>query len=58
LADEPTGELDLATGAAVFALLKDIVQKEKVAIIIATHDIALARIATATKELSDGTFVT
>ena len=57
LADEPTGELDLATGAAVFALLKDIVQKEKVAIIIATHDIALARIATATKELSDGTFV-
>ena len=58
LADEPTGELDLATGAAVFALLKDIVQKEKVAIIIATHDIALARIATATRELSDGTFVT
>ena len=58
LADEPTGELDLATGAAVFALLKDIVQKEKVAIIIATHDVALARIATATRELSDGTFVT
>lgn len=58
LADEPTGELDLATGAAVFALLKDIVQKEKVAIIIASHDVALAKIATATKELSDGTFVT
>jgi len=58
LADEPTGELDSATGAAIFALLKDIVQKEKVAIIVATHDVAAARIATATRELSDGTFVT
>jgi len=58
LADEPTGELDSATGAAVFALLKDIVQKEKVAIIVATHDVALASVATATKELSDGTFIT
>ena len=57
LADEPTGELDSATGAAIFALLKDIVQKEKVAIIVATHDVAVARIATATRELSDGTFV-
>jgi len=58
LADEPTGELDSATGAAVFALLKDIAQKEKVAIIVATHDVAMARIATVIRELSDGTFVT
>ena len=57
LADEPTGELDSATGAAVFALLKDIAQKGKVAIIVATHDVTMARIATATRELSDGTFV-
>jgi len=57
LADEPTGELDSASGAAIFAMLKDIVQKEKVAIVVATHDVALARIATATRELSDGTFV-
>ena len=58
LADEPTGELDSATGAAIFALLKDIAQKEKVAIIVATHDVAVASIATATRALSDGTFVT
>jgi len=58
LADEPTGELDSATGAAVFALLKDIVQQEEVAIIVATHDVAMARIATVIRELSDGTFVT
>ncbi len=57
LADEPTGELDSVSGAAIFAMLKDIVQKEKVAIVVATHDVAVARIATATRELSDGTFV-
>jgi len=57
LADEPTGELDSATGAAVFALLKDIAQKEKVAIIVATHDVTVARITTTTRRLSDGAFV-
>jgi len=57
LADEPTGELDSVSGAAIFAMLKDIVLKEKVAIVVATHDVALARIATAARELSDGTFV-
>ena len=57
LADEPTGELDSTTGAAIFALLKDIVEKENVAIIIATHDATMARIATISRELSDGTFV-
>jgi len=58
LADEPTGELDSATGAVVFALLKNIVKKEKVAIIVATHDVAMAGIATTARELSDGTFIT
>ncbi len=58
LADEPTGELDSTTGAAIFALLKEIVGQGNVAIIVATHDVASARTATAVKELSDGTFVT
>ena len=57
LADEPTGELDSTTGAAIFALLKDIVEKEKVAIVVATHDVTITRIATVARELSDGTFV-
>ena len=57
LADEPTGELDTTTGAAVFALLKEIVEQENVAIVVATHDVAMARIATVSRELSDGAFV-
>ena len=57
LADEPTGELDSATGAAIYALLKDIVKKEKVAMVVVTHDVALVEDATMTRELSDGTFV-
>jgi len=57
LADEPTGELDSSTGEAIFALLKQIVEKEEVGIIVATHDVAMAKIASSSKEISDGTFI-
>jgi putative ABC transport system ATP-binding protein len=57
LADEPTGELDLATGKAIFALLKEIASREDVGVLVATHDIAMAEIADVTRQLSDGTFV-
>ena len=54
-ADEPTGELDSVTGAAVFSLLKKIVDKEDVTVIAVTHDIAMAEeMATLTMGLSDG----
>lgn len=56
-ADEPTGELDSVTGAAVFSLLKEIIDKENVTVIAVTHDVALAEeMATVIKELSDGSF--
>jgi putative ABC transport system ATP-binding protein len=58
LADEPTGELDLATGKAIFNLLKEIAARENVGVVVATHDIAMAEIADVTRQLSDGTFVT
>jgi putative ABC transport system ATP-binding protein len=58
LADEPTGELDLATGTAIFNLLKEITRKEGVGIIVATHDIAMSKIADESRQISDGTFVT
>jgi putative ABC transport system ATP-binding protein len=57
LADEPTGELDTTTAAAIFSLLKEIVEQENVAIIVATHDITMAKIATFSRELSDGAFI-
>jgi putative ABC transport system ATP-binding protein len=57
LADEPTGELDTTTGAAIFGLLKHIADQEEVGIIVVTHDIAATKIATVTRRMSDGTFV-
>ena len=57
LADEPTGELDLATGQAIYALLKEISSQENVGIVVATHDVVMAEIADEIKEISDGTFV-
>ena len=57
LADEPTGELDLTTGTEIINLLKQITRTEGVGIIVATHDIAITRIADESRQLSDGTFV-
>jgi len=57
LADEPTGELDSMTGAAIFKLLREIVDKEKVAIIVTTHDVSVTPIADIAMQLSDGTIV-
>ena len=57
LADEPTGELDTTTGVTIFALLQEIVEKEDVAMIVVTHDVAFVKNATMTRELSDGTFI-
>ena len=57
LADEPTGELDTTTGAAIFSLLRQIVDSEKVGVIMVTHDVAAIKIATLTRHMSDGAFV-
>ena len=43
LADEPTGNLDPQTSAMVFDALIDIVRKEGLAALVATHDHALAK---------------
>jgi lipoprotein-releasing system ATP-binding protein len=42
LADEPTGNLDVATADAVFALLMETLQEHNVAALIATHNPDLA----------------
>ena len=38
LADEPTGELDTATGAGVFQLLRDLCSEQNTTVIVVTHD--------------------
>ena len=42
LADEPTGELDTATGHDIVALLKHLVTTEGLTLVVATHDPAVA----------------
>lgn len=43
LADEPTGNLDPATSETVIALLLEVAKEEKIAALIATHNMALAK---------------
>ncbi len=38
LADEPTGSLDEQTGETVFSLLKSLAERERIAVVLATHE--------------------
>jgi putative ABC transport system ATP-binding protein len=54
LADEPTGQLDSETGAAVMQLLRQLVAEEGTTAIVATHDPAVEAVADAALHLIDG----
>jgi putative ABC transport system ATP-binding protein len=54
MADEPTGELDTTTGAAILDLLRQIVEQEQVGIVVVTHDLSATKIATRAFRMSDG----
>lgn len=54
LADEPTGSLDEKTSAQVFNLLLDVVATEGVTLLMATHDLGLARKCDRLLEMRDG----
>lgn len=45
LADEPTGNLDLKTGATILKLLKNLHEKHNTTLIVATHDEKIAKSA-------------
>jgi putative ABC transport system ATP-binding protein len=53
-ADEPTGQLDSITGAAMMELLVDLVHKDGVAAVVTTHDPMLMGRADRVLELHDG----
>ncbi|HNB55254.1 MAG TPA: ATP-binding cassette domain-containing protein, partial [Anaerolineales bacterium] len=54
LADEPTGQLDSATGASIIALLRQIVAETGVTVVIASHDPKVHEAADVVFELKDG----
>jgi putative ABC transport system ATP-binding protein len=54
LLDEPTGDLDGATGSAIIALLQDLNARERVTLVIATHDPSIARQSSRVVRLRDG----
>jgi putative ABC transport system ATP-binding protein len=56
LADEPTGELDSSTGAQIAALL-DRVNADGTALVVVTHDEALAERARRVVRMADGRIV-
>jgi len=57
LADEPTGNLDSATGAQIIALLLALNREHASALLLVTHDPALARHAARVVGLRDGRVV-
>ncbi len=57
LADEPTGNLDSATGKIIVALLHDLAASEHTTIIAVTHDQQIAKQAALTFKLADGKLV-
>ncbi len=57
LADEPTGNLDSATGKIVLDLLLELNRREGTTLILVTHDPALSQLADRTVHLKDGTIV-
>lgn len=56
LADEPTGNLDSATGASILELLRGAVQAHRTVVLI-THDASIARRGTRIVTMADGRLV-
>jgi putative ABC transport system ATP-binding protein len=53
-ADEPTGNLDSATGDAIMGILNRLHKKEGVAILMVTHEVELAKTAERLVRMHDG----
>jgi len=57
LADEPTGNLDSKSGEMVLKLLKELHNKEKITVVIVTHDMKVAKQAKRIIKIMDGQIV-
>lgn len=58
LADEPTGNLDSATGKKIFDLLHDLSRNQNTTIVVVTHDLDIAGKTDKTFTLIDGKITT
>ncbi|GEA79839.1 ABC transporter ATP-binding protein [Cellulomonas uda] len=54
VADEPTGQLDSATGVAIMGLLRAVVEHERTTALVATHDPVMMSLADRVVRLQDG----
>ncbi len=54
LADEPTGNLDAATGLSVLELLRDLNRERGLTMIMVTHDAQIAQQADRVVRLAEG----
>ena len=54
LADEPTGQLDSATGRDIMNLIRRIVDEDGMTVVVATHDPELLAVADRVVEIADG----
>lgn len=57
LADEPTGNLDTATGKEILALIRDLHERLQTTVLIVTHDMAVAGSCPRMIRLRDGQIV-
>lgn len=57
IADEPTGNLDPSTAAHVFSVLTEVVAQQRVGLLMATHNLELAKAMDRTYELKDGVII-
>ena len=57
LADEPTGNLDTKTGIEIMNLLRQLNEKDKITIVVVTHEIDIAAYARRTIKIRDGEIV-
>ena len=53
-ADEPTGELDTATGISISNILKNISSERAVTVVVATHDPVISQISDRVIDIMDG----
>ena len=54
LADEPTGNLDIANGEKIVQLLRDLAHKDNYTVIIVTHDMSITQVVDEVMRMSDG----